>query len=278
MSLVTEVILWGIWLSLSRRKHFGELAQCFHCRGRGFNAWSENPHAGHYCGPKRRKRRREKEVQTIKAHCATHHTTLPEDCSGLTLGQGVRLAATWKPLGTSWPLPLVQAGEPAVRTPAHTPSRAHRPDPQLVASSRDTADCGCPGNPPAARFCSHAAPTPWPRPGRAAKCTGPAQLPAPASLLPSHMAPRSAVLALPCTTARAHAPTRACTSPGPISHWSASLPPGSHQASPWHCILRLRVGASRQLKLWRPPWVPTTVHGALCALGRLLCPCNSPMR
>lgn len=59
MYLVTEVILWGIWLSLSR-KHFGELAQCFHCGGRGFNAWSENPHAGHLWPPTKKKEQKER--------------------------------------------------------------------------------------------------------------------------------------------------------------------------------------------------------------------------
>lgn len=56
-----------------------------------------------------------------------------------------------------------------------------------------------------------------------------------------------------CPAAQRHAlppPTWACMGPGgPISHWSASIPPGSRQASPWCCILMLHVGASRQLKL-----------------------------
>ena len=96
MSLVKEVILWGIWLSLSR-KHFGELPQRFHCGGHGFNAWSGNPHARHLW-PK--KKRREKKLQTIKGSlCGSPHHP-PQ-----ALGPGVRLAAARVPLGARWLLP-----------------------------------------------------------------------------------------------------------------------------------------------------------------------------
>lgn len=56
MYLVKEVILWGIWLSLSR-KHFGELPSTSTVGGMG-SMPGQGTHMPGTCGPKKKEERK----------------------------------------------------------------------------------------------------------------------------------------------------------------------------------------------------------------------------
>lgn len=197
MYLVKEVILWGIWLSLSR-KHFGELPQCFHCEVAWVQRLVREPTCRALVAPQ--KKRREKKLQTIKGSLCglPHHPPRgmwrahagPGSQAGSSPGaSGHQLAAAHRAPGGMRPS--------VPRCP--TLSCAHRPDPMLVAQRR--------GHSGQRHIHLHTLlltrrPTPWPWPGRTAQRARPAQLPAPASFLPSR------------TRARAPAPNPGVHGPG----------------------------------------------------------------
>ena len=181
----------------SVKKTLWGTSQHFHCGGHGFNAWSGNPHAGHLW-PK--KKRREKKLQTIKGSLchSPHHP--PQGLRRAHAGPGSQAGSSPGASGHQRAAAHRAPGgvRPSVCTlPTH--SCAHRPYPVLVAQRR--------GHSGQRHIHLHTLlltrhPTPWPWPGCTAQRAGPAQLPAPASFLPSR------------TTAHAPAPNPGVHGPG----------------------------------------------------------------
>lgn len=206
----------------------------------------ENPHAGHLWPPPKKKEKKGREGGSDHKRLTVRLTTPPPRGlqRALRWARELRLAAAWAPLGTSWPRPAgSRQGEPlgphtapppapqtrphalwpslghsiAARPPArsvHTLSRLHGP-------SQD-ARPNAPGQ-PSCRPLPASCPVTWPHAGGAGFCPA-----------------RRHTLSRP--NPGVHGPG------GPISHWSASLPPGSHCLS---LALHPQApqGASLQLKL-----------------------------